>query len=257
MGKQLLSILSLIMPIILLTSCGSKNNDYPDDNFSWQSKYEKADFEKYKEPTSVNDLDGTLISIKGTVTKILDSLITENGEELESFILTDDEKHEWVISCTENSAKLPSAEDEIVAYGEYMGAAGIYENRPSIYLLRYINTDKYTEVINIISDGMYILTEFEGYPKGIKKIELISDNTASVYYVYLSSSKWDESSLTEQGKLAKDCIEYCELLSKNDSLISYSLFGVLPNGQNAFYYDGRGNKVKLYIDGVYKDDYSL
>lgn len=245
------------MSIIFLTSCGSKNNVYPDDNFSWQSKYEKAEFEKYKEPASVNGLDGTLISIRGTVTKILDSLTTENGEEVENFLLTDGEKHEWVVSCIENTAKLPSTDDEIIAYGEYMGAAGTYEDRPCIYLLRYINTDKYSEVINIVSKGMYILTEFEGYPNGVKNIELMSDNTASVYYVYLSSSKWDESSFTEQGKLSKDCIEYCELLSKNDSLISYSVFGVLPNGQNAFYYEGRGNKIKLYIDGVYEDDYSI
>lgn len=150
----------------------TKNNDYRSDLFDWQKLYEKAEFEKYKEPASVNGLDGTLISVKGAVVSEEPDVQSDKGEHVETFIISDYQDNEWVFSCTANTEVLPSIGDEIIAYGEYLGASASYEDRPACYLIRYVHRMDERNVHNTTSNGKLAYEEFEKNESDVSSISV-------------------------------------------------------------------------------------
>lgn len=232
-----------------------KGNNYSNTLYDWQELYEKAKFEKFKEPASINGLDGTLISVKGTVVSKEPESQSDAGEQIETFIISDYQDNEWVYTCISNTESLPEDGDEIIAYGLYLGAAGAYSDRPCCTLIRYINTSNTESVHNITTKGILNYDTFEKNAAQRQGEKVISSDFSSTTNVNrsFSSLTFDAPSAWSQTNSDGGTADYYYPPSGQNNDIVESLF-VVQYEEAPSTPSSPEDLAQASIDGISKGD---
>ncbi|MGC4020402.1 MAG: hypothetical protein QM793_15060 [Muricomes sp.] len=238
MKKRFLTFVLVVIMAISFTGCSENESASEDDaqKYYWQSFYEKADYEKYKTPASENGLDGTLISVEGTITQIYH--VEDDENKLVGIIINDENKHNWISLMNVENNDIPDEGDKITAYMVYLGISSNHNNYPSGALMRYVSwigDNDWLGINNIMIDkNVYAYLAYEDKPPYIDNWDVETEDNIDYYNIYLESDvNWPDMDEDKQISLAKETIRYF----KDSSFTSFHKANIMTidsNGNSAF-----------------------